>query len=102
MPRMKANKTKPLQQDEVTLLKEQVAVLEVQLDWFKRQLFGRKSEKQLIDDIQQGSCLKQPKLTYHQMKPLISNPTNANQILNAMAMKLMTLVCGLMTLFPQR
>lgn len=28
----------------------QIAALEHQLDWFKRQLFGRKSEKQLIDN----------------------------------------------------
>ena len=31
-------------------LAERVTVLEQQLDWFKRQLFGRKSEKQLIDN----------------------------------------------------
>jgi transposase len=31
------------------LLKTQVAALEQQLDWFKRQLFGRRSEKRLIE-----------------------------------------------------
>jgi transposase len=31
-------------------LAERVTVLKQQLDWFKRQLFGRKSEKQLIDN----------------------------------------------------
>tara|TARA_R110000744_G_scaffold314864_1_gene421880 strand:- start:97 stop:1659 length:1563 start_codon:yes stop_codon:yes gene_type:complete len=36
-------------------LAERVMVLEQQLDWFKRQLFGRKSEKQLIDDPAQSS-----------------------------------------------
>lgn len=61
IPLVKANKTNPLYQDEVTLLKEQVAVLEHQLDWFKRQLFGRKSEKQLIDDVQQGQLFETTK-----------------------------------------
>ena len=32
-----------------TALKTQVATLTQQLDWFKRQLFGRKSERRLID-----------------------------------------------------
>lgn len=36
-------------------LSERVMVLEQQLDWFKRQLFGRKSEKQLIDNPAQNS-----------------------------------------------
>ena len=33
--------------DEIALLKEQLMVAMQQLDWFKRQLFGRKSEKQI-------------------------------------------------------
>lgn len=33
----------------------QVEQLQHQLDWFKRQLFGRKSEKQLIDNPDQGA-----------------------------------------------
>jgi transposase len=36
-------------------LSERVIVLEQQLDWFKRQLFGRKSEKQVIDNPAQSS-----------------------------------------------
>jgi transposase len=36
-------------------LSERVMGLEQQLDWFKRQLFGRKSEKQIIDNPAQSS-----------------------------------------------
>lgn len=35
---------------EIAELKEQVSVLTQQLDWFKRQLFGRKSEKQVEEN----------------------------------------------------
>ena len=35
---------------ENTALKEQVASLKTQLDWFKRQLFGERSEKRLLID----------------------------------------------------
>ncbi len=35
---------------EIAALKEQVAQLKTQLDWFKRQLFGRRSEKRLLID----------------------------------------------------
>ena len=53
---MKTTETTPLQQDKIQVLEEHVAVLEQQLDWFKRQLFGRKSEKQLLDEVSaQGS-----------------------------------------------
>ena len=53
---MKTTKTNISQQDEIQSLKEDVLVLEQQLDWFKRQLFGRKSEKQLLDEASvQGS-----------------------------------------------
>ena len=48
---MKTTKTNTYQQDKIQALEERNAVLEQQLDWFKRQLFGRKSEKQLLDDI---------------------------------------------------
>ena len=41
---MKTTETTPLQQDKIQVLEEHIAVLEQQLDWFKRQLFGRKSE----------------------------------------------------------
>jgi len=47
---MKTTETTPLQQGKIQALEERNAVLEQQLDWFKRQLFGRKSEKQLLDD----------------------------------------------------
>ncbi len=36
--------------EKVVVLQRKVASLEQQLDWFKRQLFGRKSEKRLIED----------------------------------------------------
>ncbi len=42
-------------------LSEQVYSLQHQLDWFKRQLFGRKSEKQLIDNPSQSSLLVRAK-----------------------------------------
>lgn len=53
--------TKTLQQptdrkSEVDQLREEVEVLKHQLDWFRRQLFGEKSEKRmLIDNPNQGS-----------------------------------------------
>ena len=36
--------------EKVVVLQRKVTSLEQQLDWFKRQLFGRKSEKRLIED----------------------------------------------------
>jgi transposase len=43
---------------EITALKEQVQTLQTQLDWFKRQLFGAKSEKRLeIDPALQSDLL---------------------------------------------
>jgi transposase len=48
---MKTTETNTCQQDKIQALEERNAVLEQQLDWFKRQLFGRKSEKQLLDDV---------------------------------------------------
>ena len=41
-----------LTEDEKTIqeLREEILVLRQQLDWFKRQLFGRKSEKRFIED----------------------------------------------------
>jgi transposase len=37
-------------EEKVVRLEEKVQSLEHQLDWFKRQLFGRKSEKRLLED----------------------------------------------------
>ena len=34
----------------VVVLEDKVPSLEHQLDWFKRQLFGRKSEKRVLED----------------------------------------------------
>jgi transposase len=48
---MKTTEKTTLQQNKIQALEERNAVLEQQLDWFKRQLFGRKSEKQLLDDV---------------------------------------------------
>ena len=43
---------------EIAALKEQVQTLQTQLDWFKRQLFGAKSEKRLeIDPAMQADLL---------------------------------------------
>ena len=36
--------------EKVVVLEDKVLSLEHQLDWFKRQLFGRKSEKRLLED----------------------------------------------------
>ena len=35
---------------EIARMAENLSVLQQQVDWFKRQLFGRKSEKQIIDN----------------------------------------------------
>jgi transposase len=48
-------------QQEIDQLKEQVATLSHQLDWFKRQLFGTKSEKQLIDNPGQAGLFSSEK-----------------------------------------
>lgn len=48
------------QQQQNALLEMRVAELENQLDWFKRQLFGRKSEKQIIDNPQQATLFEKP------------------------------------------
>lgn len=40
--------------EENALLRERVEVLTQQLDWFKKQLFGAKSEKRLLDTSRQG------------------------------------------------
>ena len=48
---MKTTNINPSQQAKIQALEEDILVLEQQLDWFKRQLFGRKSEKQLLEDV---------------------------------------------------
>tara|TARA_Y100000815_G_scaffold3322_1_gene3211 strand:+ start:773 stop:1030 length:258 start_codon:yes stop_codon:yes gene_type:complete len=40
---------------QIAALSDEVAQLKHQLDWFKRQLFGRKSEKVLVDNPAQSS-----------------------------------------------
>lgn len=61
---MKTTQNTPLQEDKIQALEARNAVLEQQLDWFKRQLFGRKSEKQLLDDVStQGSLFTTNKET---------------------------------------
>ena len=53
---MKTTETNTSEQEEIQALREDNLVLKQQLDWFKRQLFGRKSEKQLLDELDaQGS-----------------------------------------------
>jgi hypothetical protein len=48
---MKTSETNTSDQEGIQALKEDFFVLKQQLDWFKRQLFGRKSEKQLLDEL---------------------------------------------------
>jgi len=61
---MKTTQNSPLQEDKIQALEARNAVLEQQLDWFKRQLFGRKSEKQLLDEASpQGSLFAANKET---------------------------------------
>ena len=45
------------QQAKIQSLEDDILVLKQQLDWFKRQLFGRKSEKQLRDESGVQGCL---------------------------------------------
>ena len=61
---MKTTQTNHSQQAKIQALEENNLVLKQQLDWFKRQLFGRKSEKQLLDDASaQGSLFTTDKNT---------------------------------------
>lgn len=59
---MKASQLKHLSPSEIdakfAIQAEEIAQLKHQLDWFKRQLFGRKSEKQLIDNPQQATLFE--------------------------------------------
>jgi transposase len=47
---METTQTNHSQQAKIQVLEEDILVLKQQLDWFKRQLFGRKSEKQLLEE----------------------------------------------------
>jgi len=52
------SRVEELEQDNARL-RAQVAILKQQLDWFKRQLFGSKSEKRLeVDPAVQGNLLE--------------------------------------------
>ena len=42
--------------EENALLREQLQVMQRQLDWFKKQLFGPKSEKQVYDSRSRAAC----------------------------------------------
>ena len=66
---MKSNQFSTLEDKKVTqltaqveTLTEQVNVLNNQLAWFKRQIFGRKSEKQIIDDPLQMNLFELPEV----------------------------------------
>ena len=52
---MKTTKQTPESISESAQLKERISVLEQQVEWFKRQIFGRKSEKQIIENPAQDS-----------------------------------------------
>ncbi len=56
---------------EHSLFKEQVAQLTEQLEWFKRQLFGKKSERLIADENQFTDKNADVKLFLHLLKPLI-------------------------------
>jgi len=56
--------TTPSDREKVLALEEKVQSLEQQLDWFKRQLFGRKSEKRQVED-----CPEQPLLNGFEVGP---------------------------------
>jgi hypothetical protein len=45
----KGTPSRPSDREKVLALEQKVQSLEQQLDWFKRQLFGRKSEKRLME-----------------------------------------------------
>ena len=45
----KGTSSLPSDREKVLALEQKVQSLEQQLDWFKRQLFGRKSEKRIIE-----------------------------------------------------
>ena len=45
---------------------------EQQLDWFKRQLFGRKSEKQIIDNPAQSSLFVSDQAPAYNSEPTIA------------------------------
>lgn len=44
--------------EENALLREQLQILQRQLDWFKKQLFGPKSEKRVYDLPEQNSLFQ--------------------------------------------
>ncbi len=47
---MKTPSDNPSKDAQIAALSDEVAQLKHQLDWLKRQLFGRKSEKVLVDN----------------------------------------------------
>ena len=81
---MKTTETSPSQEDIIQSLEERNAVLEQQLDWFKRQLFGRKSEKQLLDEAStQGSLFaKDNNLPSNDTTMVKAHPRKSNKQLN--------------------
>ena len=69
---MKPAKSKRLSDaKKVQLLEAKVASLEQQLDWFKRQVFGRKSEKRRLED-----CPEQPLLNGLELAKPEGGPDN--------------------------
>ena len=52
-------------------LREEVRHLKHRVTWFENQMFGRKSEKRLIDNPQQGSLLGEPTATPAEDEPKI-------------------------------
>ena len=60
---MKTTEMNHSQQAKIQALEEEVLVLKQQLNWFKRQLFGRKSEKQLLEELGAQGLLFAPEKT---------------------------------------
>ena len=52
---MKTPSDNTLKDAQIAALSDEIAQLKHQLDWLKRQLFGRKSEKVLVDNPAQSS-----------------------------------------------
>jgi hypothetical protein len=97
----KLEQENPTLREQLVEITEQLSSFRYQLDWFKCQLFGRKSEKQLeVDTSLQANLLAdlESPLRIDPPKPL---PTNAARN-NAMPIRSTTADCVLMTVCRYR
>ena len=82
---MKTTEINTSQQEKIQSLEARNAVLEQQLDWFKRQLFGRKSEKQLsAGDHHQPTLFEEDKTVrvIEKSTPIKAHKRKSNKQLN--------------------